>query len=154
MNEPIRSVVTTLVDGEPLGLENFDRELVHIPGYIQPQRSSGAAAKYNDKPEKWTEITYVAGDRQHGGEAEGDEVVICVRGNGIGIKPRHHPQIFKIFRRLRMVGTNSEAGPGGRRSYATGSGSGSSRSRASEPPSISRLRRLDGWRTECERTPS
>lgn len=37
MSEQIkRSVVTTLVEGHPLSLDNCDREAIHIPGYIQP----------------------------------------------------------------------------------------------------------------------
>lgn len=50
------------------------------------------AIKYNDKPEKTVEISCDTG-------ADG-RAVFHVRDNGIGIDPRFHEEIFRIFRRL------------------------------------------------------
>ncbi|MEX2219998.1 MAG: CHASE domain-containing protein [Phycisphaerales bacterium] len=49
------------------------------------------ALKYNDKPRKHVEI---------GAVGNGRSTVLFVRDNGIGIAPRHHESIFKMFRRL------------------------------------------------------
>jgi len=49
------------------------------------------AVKYNDKPEKHVIVG-------HARQAEGD--VFFVRDNGIGIMPRYHQEVFRIFRRL------------------------------------------------------
>ena len=75
------------------------------------------AMKYNDKPHRRVEIGYLAPDEPgHRGvapeEAEG-HAVFHVRDNGIGIQPRHHAAIFKMFRRLH-----------GREAYGGGSGVG------------------------------
>lgn len=50
------------------------------------------AVKYNDKPGKWVEI----GCRDGGGGPP----VLYVRDNGIGMQPRHHEAIFRMFKRL------------------------------------------------------
>jgi len=50
------------------------------------------AIKYNDKPEKRIEIGCRPGEDGH--------PVFHVRDNGIGIDPRFHEDIFRIFRRL------------------------------------------------------
>lgn len=49
------------------------------------------AIKYNDKPERRIEI---------GCSDETGEQVFHVRDNGIGIEPRFHEEIFRIFKRL------------------------------------------------------
>ena len=54
------------------------------------------AAKYNTSAEKWVEI---------GSSSENGEQHFFVRDNGIGIKPQHHADIFKMFRRLHAKDT-------------------------------------------------
>jgi PAS domain S-box-containing protein len=49
------------------------------------------AVKYNDKPEKHITIGHA---RQSGRD------IFFVRDNGIGIPPRYHQEVFRIFRRL------------------------------------------------------
>lgn len=51
------------------------------------------AIKYNDKPVKEIEIGFEE-------STVGDQPVMYIRDNGIGIQERHHEQIFEIFRRL------------------------------------------------------
>jgi len=54
------------------------------------------AAKYNDKPEKWIEIGFVASLEK----GSGGPPAIYVRDNGIGIQEKHFDSIFRIFKRL------------------------------------------------------
>jgi two-component system, LuxR family, sensor kinase FixL len=49
------------------------------------------AVKYNDKPEKWVEITC---------EQQNDKYIFCVRDNGIGIPKEFFEDVFRIFKRL------------------------------------------------------
>jgi PAS domain S-box-containing protein len=63
------------------------------------------AVKYNDKPQKWVEV----GVR----EAAAGPPVLYVRDNGIGIPPKHHQAVFRIFKRLH-----------GRDKYGGGTGAG------------------------------
>jgi light-regulated signal transduction histidine kinase (bacteriophytochrome) len=75
------------------------------------------AMKYNDKPHRRIEIGYLAPDEPGSrGEAPPEasgRTVYFVRDDGIGIQPRHHDQVFKMFRRLH-----------GREEYGGGSGAG------------------------------
>jgi light-regulated signal transduction histidine kinase (bacteriophytochrome) len=75
------------------------------------------AMKYTDRPRRRVEIGYLAPDEagDRGGAPPGTQghAVYFVRDDGIGIKPRHVEQVFKIFRRLH-----------GRDEYGGGAGAG------------------------------
>jgi PAS domain S-box-containing protein len=65
----------------------------------------GNGIKYNENQNPWVEIGTVnaAGADLPGGEhdgALGDEAIIYVKDNGIGIEPQFHGTIFQLFRRL------------------------------------------------------
>lgn len=68
------------------------------------------AAKYNDKPEAWVEVT---AERNETGVPGEQSFVLVVRDNGIGIPEKHQAAIFRIFKRLH-----------GRNEYGGGSGAG------------------------------
>lgn len=55
------------------------------------------AIKYNDKPGKWVEVGWQAGEDAGAGRAA---TVYYVKDNGIGIPRQHHDAVFRIFRRL------------------------------------------------------
>ncbi|HTK83857.1 MAG TPA: PAS domain S-box protein [Patescibacteria group bacterium] len=66
------------------------------------------AAKYNDKAERVIEIGFL----EHAQRPEGPEQnVFYVRDNGVGIDPKFHKDIFRIFRRLKQP-AGEEAGTG------------------------------------------
>jgi PAS domain S-box-containing protein len=65
------------------------------------------AIKYNDRTDKWVEIGYLDAP------VEGGQLVFYIRDNGIGIPPKHHASIFRIFKRLH-----------GRDEYGGGTGAG------------------------------
>lgn len=78
------------------------------------------ALKYATGEERWVEIGYLApGEeptfplRAPFPEAASGHMVYYVRDNGIGIDPRHHQQIFRLFKRLHP-----------REAYGGGSGAG------------------------------
>src|SRR5205823_463213 len=63
----------------------------------------GNGLKYNKSPSPRVVIGEVRGPAERGsgaGGADGDFVTLFVRDNGIGIAPRFHQDIFRIFRRL------------------------------------------------------
>lgn len=98
----------------PLPTVNCDPVLIHdvLVNLISN------AIKYNDKPERWVEIGYIAGNRESGignGERElppkphactdtayraPTPYTFYVRDNGIGIRERHLDSIFRLFKRL------------------------------------------------------
>ena len=79
------------------------------------------ALKYNDKPRKWVEVGFIDPAETPPAFYRADlappdaagQVVLYVRDDGIGIEPRHHDQVFRMFKRLHP-----------REAYGGGSGAG------------------------------
>ncbi|UOQ69664.1 sensor histidine kinase [Hymenobacter volaticus] len=73
------------------------------------------AMRYNDRPDKIVEVGVVpAEEAEQKGFANPDDFhVFYVRDNGIGIDPKHHSNIFKLFKRLH-----------GQEKYGGGTGAG------------------------------
>ncbi|MDH3717315.1 MAG: ATP-binding protein [Planctomycetota bacterium] len=70
------------------------------------------AMKYNDKADKWIEISCRPAQGTADGPPPGTPV-FCVRDNGIGIPEKHQDSVFRIFKRLH-----------GRDKFGGGTGSG------------------------------
>ena len=75
------------------------------------------AMKYSDRPRRRIEVGYLApdekGDRGDAPAEARGHTVFFIRDDGIGIHPRHHASVFKMFRRLH-----------GREQYGGGAGAG------------------------------
>ena len=62
------------------------------------------AVKYNDKPQRWIEIGFLAPSERNllavPEGIEGNATIFFVRDNGIGIAQRHLESVFRTFKRL------------------------------------------------------
>jgi two-component system, LuxR family, sensor kinase FixL len=67
------------------------------------------AVKYNDKPERIVEIGFLERAETPDGP---ERNVFYVRDNGVGIDPKFHKEIFRIFRRLQQPEGEKETGTG------------------------------------------
>lgn len=59
----------------------------------------GNAIKYNDKPQKWVEISTSASTKTPD-DGERGLATFVVRDNGIGIREKHYESVFRMFKRL------------------------------------------------------
>jgi chemotaxis family two-component system sensor kinase Cph1 len=111
LTEVLTSLAATLLESgaqvrrsRPLPVEQCDGVLVRevLLNLI------ANAIKYNDKPDKWVEISYR--DAPEEDSARGP--VFYVRDNGIGIRERNLDAVFQMFRRLNRekFGPGSGAG--------------------------------------------
>lgn len=101
LDELVQQVIATLTMARPQSEIEF--RIPHPLPRIECDRAQvnelftnliSNAIKYNDKPQKWVEIGFWAGE-----EAVGNPT-FYVRDNGIGILQEHQEKIFQIFRRL------------------------------------------------------
>jgi signal transduction histidine kinase len=102
----LNEVVDEVLDSIGIGLRE-SRVEVRIPRPLPVVRCDGVrvrelyynlivnSMKYNDKPEKWMELGW-----EDGAAGTRHPPAFYVRDNGIGIQPKHHDAIFRIFKRL------------------------------------------------------
>lgn len=108
----LNEVVAEVLDSIGIGLRE-SRVEVRIPRPLPVVRCDGVrvrelyynlivnSMKYNDKPERWIELGWedgAAGAADTAGTRH--PPAFYVRDNGIGIQPKHHDAIFRIFKRL------------------------------------------------------
>jgi light-regulated signal transduction histidine kinase (bacteriophytochrome) len=127
----VHIVLTEIVDSLREDLEQLGVEIripKHLPTIMCDRIHIGEvfknlvsnAIKFNDKSQKWVEVSYLEDLDSAPGKPilEGTEVkvypyIFYVRDNGIGIRPRHLESIFRIFKRLH-----------GREQFGGGTGAG------------------------------
>lgn len=114
----LNHVVVGVVDTLHISLEEY-RVDVRVPRPLPVVRCDEArigevfrnlvanAMRFNDKSEKWVEIgalspaEALAASNGHAPALPGSvQTVLYVKDNGIGIAPRHHEAVFRIFKRL------------------------------------------------------
>lgn len=75
------------------------------------------AFKYSDQATKWIEVGFIDRNEVHARpgcpDGSAGHAIFYVKDNGIGIHPKHHVQVFKMFKRLH-----------GRNEYGGGTGAG------------------------------
>jgi two-component system, chemotaxis family, sensor kinase Cph1 len=111
LNEVIQTVLETIEISRPAPVEfRIDRPLPIVKcdrTYTIELFTNliGNAIEYNDRPQKWIEIGYLAAAEADQNLAaslnlHGTQSIFFVRDNGIGIRAKHLETIFKLFKRL------------------------------------------------------